>query len=58
MLMEKAENDLLMWVKFLSSENKEEMEMLSERNEGIKAAYNELTAIKNDDVKTQIYNSR
>lgn len=56
--MEKAENDLLMWVKFLSSENKEEMEMLSERNEGIKAAYNELTAIKNDDVKTQIYNSR
>lgn len=32
--------------------------MLSERNEGIKAAYNELTAIKNDDVKRQIYNSR
>lgn len=54
-----AENDeLLIWAKFINSDDKEEMEMLSERNEGIKAAYNELTSLNNDDVRRQIYNSR
>lgn len=52
------EDDLLIWAKFISSEGKEEMEMLSEKNEGVKAAYDELISLKNDDVRRQIYNSR
>ncbi len=51
-------DELLIWAKFINSDDKEEMMMLSERNEGIKAAYNELTSLNNDDARKQIYNSR
>ncbi len=51
-------DDLLMWIKFINSDNREEMEMLSEKNEGIKAAYDELESLKNDDVRRQIYYAR
>jgi len=51
-------DDLLMWARFINSENKEEMEIMSNENIGIREAYNELISLNNDDIKRQIYNSR
>ena len=54
----KAEDDLLLWAKFINSDDKEEMKMLSEKNHGIKAAYEELEALNNDEDRRAIYEAR
>lgn len=51
-------DDLLIWAKFINSNNREEMEMLSEKNEGIKAAYDELITLENDEERREIYKIR
>jgi|GEM_PF-49468 len=51
-------NKLLDWARFLNSESKEEMEMLSKQNSGIKAAYDELETLYDDDEKRAIYEAR
>jgi predicted transposase/invertase (TIGR01784 family) len=53
-----SEDDLLIWAKFINSKNREEMVKLTEKNEGIKAAYDELLSLENDDERRQIYRIR
>lgn len=50
--------ELFKWVKFLNSESKEEMEMLSKQNAGISEAYKELTSLENDEERRAIYEAR
>ena len=57
-LIENLEDDLLIWAKFINSNNREEMKILTEKNEGIKAAYDELVSLENDDERRQIYRIR
>lgn len=57
-IIEAEQDDLLMWAKFINSDNKEEMKMLSEKNHGIKAAYDELAALSNDEERRAIYQAR
>lgn len=54
----KKNDDLFIWARFLNSNEKEEMEMLSKQNAGLKEAYNELISLSNDDIRRQIYESR
>ena len=53
-----AEDDLLLWASFMNSDDKEEMKMLSKKNHGIKAAYDELEALNNDEERRAIYEAR
>lgn len=57
-LIENLKDDLLIWVKFINSNNREKMKKLTEKNEGIKAAYDELVSLENDDERRQIYRIR
>ena len=41
-----------------NSDDKEEMKMLSEKSHGIKAAYNELEALSNDEERRAVYEAR
>jgi len=49
---------LLLWAKFISSEKKEDFEMLAEMNEGINSAYKRLKVISQDDKKRREYDAR
>ncbi len=57
-LIENVEDDLLIWAKFINSKNRGEMIRLTEKNEGIKAAYDELISLENDDERRQAYKIR
>ncbi len=55
---ELEDDNLLSWARFINSDDKEEMKMLSEKNHGIKAAYDELEALSNDEERRAIYEAR
>ncbi|MFA6782305.1 MAG: Rpn family recombination-promoting nuclease/putative transposase [Sedimentibacter sp.] len=57
-LIEDLNDDLLIWAKFINSKNREEMITLTEKNEGIKAAFDELVSLENDDERRQEYKIR
>ncbi|MFA7549607.1 MAG: hypothetical protein WCZ68_02605 [Sedimentibacter sp.] len=52
------DDDLLIWAKFINSKNREEMITLTEKNEGIKAVFDELVSLENDDERRQEYKIR
>ena len=51
-------DDILLWAKFISSERKEEFEMLAEKNIYIQSAYKTLQVISQDDQKRMEYEAR
>ena len=51
-------DDLLLWAKFISSERKEEFEMLAEKNQYIDSAYKQLQVISQDKQKRLEYEAR
>jgi len=51
-------NDLLLWAKFISSERKEEFEMLATKNKYIASAYEQLQVISQDKQKRLEYEAR
>lgn len=51
-------SSLLLWAKFISSEKKEDFEMLAEKDEGINSAYKRLRVISQDDDKRKDYEAR
>lgn len=56
--LKEGSSELLLWSKFISSEKKEEFEMLAERNEGIRSAYQRLQVISQNDEKRREYEAR
>ena len=51
-------SDLLLWAKFLNAERKEEFEMLAEKNEEIRKAYERLQVMSQDEKKRMEYETR
>ena len=51
-------DDILLWAKFISSERKEDFEMLAEKNIYIQSAYKTLQVISQDDQKRMEYEAR
>ena len=51
-------SDLLLWAKFLNAERKEEFEMLAEKNEEIRKAYERLQVMSQDEKKRMEYEAR
>ena len=51
-------SDLLLWAKFLNTERKEEFEMLAEKNEEIRKAYERLQVMSQDEKKRMEYEAR
>ncbi|HBA96635.1 MAG TPA: hypothetical protein DCZ23_00865 [Lachnospiraceae bacterium] len=51
-------DDLLLWAKFINSEQKEEFEMLAEKNQYIDSAYKQLQVISQDKQKRLEYEAR
>ena len=56
--LKESSSDLLLWAKFISAERKEEFEMLAEKNESIKKAYEKLQVISRDKEKRMEYEAR
>ena len=57
--VKKDENeDIIQWLMFLETKNKEGFEMLAEKNEKIKKAYSILEVISKDDIKRAAYEAR
>ena len=55
----KDENeDIIQWMMFLETKNREGFEMLAEKNEKIKKAYSILEVISKDDIKRAAYEAR
>lgn len=54
----KESDDLLLWAKFISSERKEDFEMLATQNKYIESAYKELQVISQDKQKRLEYEAR
>ena len=54
----KESDDLLLWAKFISSERKEDFEMLATQNKYIESAYRELQVISQDKQKRLEYEAR
>jgi predicted transposase/invertase (TIGR01784 family) len=51
-------SDILLWGKFINAERKEEFDMIAERNQYIKSAYNQLQIISQDRKKRLEYEAR
>ena len=51
-------DDILLWAKFISSERKEDFEMLATKNTYIQSAYKTLQVISQDDQKRMEYEAR
>ena len=51
-------DDILLWAKFISSEQKEDFEMLATKNTYIQSAYKTLQVISQDDQKRMEYEGR
>lgn len=51
-------SDILLWAKFINAEEKEEFDMLAERNFYIKSAYEQLQVISQDKTKRLEYEAR
>ena len=56
--LKKDSSDLLLWAKFLNAERKEEFEMLAEKNEEIRKAYERLQVMSQDEKKRMEYEAR
>ena len=51
-------SDILLWAKFINAEQKEEFDMLAEKNPYIQSAYEQLQVISQDDKKRMEYEAR
>ncbi len=51
-------SDILLWAKFINAEQKEEFDMLAEKNPYIQSAYEQLQIISQDDKKRMEYEAR
>ena len=56
--LNEGSDPLLLWAKFISSEKKEDFEMLAGMDAGISSAYKKLKIISQDDSKRQKYEAR
>lgn len=56
--VKEGSSPLLLWAKFISSEKKEDFEMLAGKDEGINRAYKRLQVISQDDEKRKDYEAR
>ncbi len=56
--VKEGSSPLLLWAKFISSEKKEDFEMLAGKDEGINSAYKRLQVISQDDEKRRDYEAR
>ncbi|OPJ65075.1 Rpn family recombination-promoting nuclease/putative transposase [Clostridium oryzae] len=57
--IEKNENEtIVQWMEFISTKNKEVMEMLAERNNDIRKAYSELQVMSKDEIARMAYEAR
>ena len=56
--LKKDSSDILLWAKFINAEQKEEFDMLAEKNPYISSAYHHLQVISQDEKKRMEYEAR